>query len=35
MANGVTQTGRNMPYPAQIQSGKVESSTHVAEPKRL
>ena len=27
MANGVTQTGRNMPYPAQIQSGKVESST--------
>ena len=27
MANGVTQTGRNMPYPAKIQSGKVESST--------
>ncbi len=25
MANGVTQTGRNMPYPAQIQTGRVES----------
>lgn len=25
MANGVTQTGRNMPYPAQIQAGRVES----------
>lgn len=25
MANGVAQTGRNMPYPAQIQSGRVES----------
>lgn len=25
MAKGVTQTGRNMPYPAQIQTGRVES----------
>ncbi len=25
MANGVIQTGRNMPYPAQIQNGRVES----------
>jgi hypothetical protein len=25
MANGVIQTGRDMPYPAQIQTGRVES----------
>lgn len=25
MANGATQTGRKMPYPAQIQTGRVES----------
>lgn len=27
MANGATQTGRKMPYPAQIQTGRVESGS--------